>query len=337
MAKAARAPSTLKSLNLKNMSKPPKLSILVPTYNYAAYLPQALQSVLTQDFSDFELIISDNASTDNTAEIIQMFLERDTRIRYIRQPQNYGMVANWNLCLQEARGEYVYFLFADDFLLDRGALSDFVATLDQHLEATLAVSPRIIVDTDGKLRWRADDLGKSGYYTGREAIQKCWASSLNLIGEPSAVMLRKSAMKRGFSSQFKQLVDLEMWIYCLTQGGLVFLEMSHAAFRLHPQQQTSLNRSDNSLLLEMFQLHQNYLAVLKPQTCYEALLYYQGVYAVLKVISRASNKSPEVVDAITALQTAIPLRWRLPAHIGYRVQRWKTTWHRSLKKRRTRT
>ena len=94
----------------------PKISVLVPTYNYARYLPQTIESILRQTHSNFELLISDDASTDGSAEIIRHYADRDSRIRFMIHPTNLGMVANWNWCLQQARGDYVKFVFGDDLL-----------------------------------------------------------------------------------------------------------------------------------------------------------------------------------------------------------------------------
>src|ERR1039458_5233071 len=95
---------------------PPRVSVLTPTFNYARYLPEAIESVLQQDFRDFELLIADDASTDGSAEIIHRYAAKDERIRFKIHSKNLGMVSNWNWCLSDARGEYVKFLFGDDRL-----------------------------------------------------------------------------------------------------------------------------------------------------------------------------------------------------------------------------
>src|ERR1017187_7004523 len=93
---------------------PPKVSVLIPNYNHARYLPAAIESVLQQDFRDFELLISDDCSNDGSAGIIASYAAKDSRIRFQIHPANLGMVRNWNWCLAQARGEYMKFLLADD-------------------------------------------------------------------------------------------------------------------------------------------------------------------------------------------------------------------------------
>jgi glycosyltransferase involved in cell wall biosynthesis len=93
----------------------PLVSIGVPVFNAERFLPRALDSLLSQTLTDFELIISDNASTDGTPEICKEYLRRDPRIRYIRQPVNIGAARNWNLLVHEARGVFFKWASANDY------------------------------------------------------------------------------------------------------------------------------------------------------------------------------------------------------------------------------
>src|SRR5687767_6393032 len=93
---------------------PPLLSIGLPVYNGQRYLHAALDSLLGQDFDDFELIIADNASTDETEAICREFAARDRRIRYHRNTANVGAVPNHNLVFELARGKYFKWAAHDD-------------------------------------------------------------------------------------------------------------------------------------------------------------------------------------------------------------------------------
>jgi glycosyltransferase involved in cell wall biosynthesis len=92
----------------------PQVSIGVPVHNGAEFIGQSLESLLAQTYEAFELIISDNASTDETEAICQGFAARDRRIRYHRSPENLGAAHNINYLFQQARGEYVKLAAADD-------------------------------------------------------------------------------------------------------------------------------------------------------------------------------------------------------------------------------
>jgi len=97
------------------VSAAPLVSIGLPVYNGARYLACALDCLLGQTLADFELIISDNASTDRTAEICLDYAARDARIRYIRQESNIGVTRNWNFVALQARGQYFKWASANDF------------------------------------------------------------------------------------------------------------------------------------------------------------------------------------------------------------------------------
>ncbi len=98
-------------------AKAPQVSIGMPVYNGAKFINEALDSLLVQTFTDFELIISDNASTDETEAICRKYAAKDERIRYVRQVENFGGRANFQFLLDEAVGEYFMWAAADDVWL----------------------------------------------------------------------------------------------------------------------------------------------------------------------------------------------------------------------------
>jgi len=98
------------------MSRPPLVSIGLPTYNRAASLKRAIESVLIQDYQNIELLISDNASTDETQAICLAACQRDDRVKYVRQPKNHGVSTNFQEVLDRARGEFFMWLADDDWL-----------------------------------------------------------------------------------------------------------------------------------------------------------------------------------------------------------------------------
>jgi len=119
---------------------PPKISVLIPVYNGQAFIDETIQSVFKQTFQDFELIISDNASTDDTPRIIEKYLI-DPRVRYYRQSSNIGMAGNFNTCMLLSQGKYLKFLCADD-KLHENALTLMNEILDAYPEVTLVTSYR---------------------------------------------------------------------------------------------------------------------------------------------------------------------------------------------------
>ena len=107
----------------------PKVSILIPVYNRKSYIGECIQSALDQTFTDFEVIIVDNASDDGTWEICQRFAAIDYRIRIYRNSRNIGPVRNWKRCVEEAKGEFSKILFSDD-TLEPECLAEMVPKLE---------------------------------------------------------------------------------------------------------------------------------------------------------------------------------------------------------------
>jgi glycosyltransferase involved in cell wall biosynthesis len=134
----------------KNMTtQNPKVSIGLPVFNGERYLTEAIDSILSQTFTDFEIIISDNASTDRTEEICREYADRDSRIRYHRNATNIGGSRNENLTIQLARGEYFH-IGADDDLLAPELLAKCVEVLDNDPSLVLCYSNIFHIDEHGR-------------------------------------------------------------------------------------------------------------------------------------------------------------------------------------------
>lgn len=127
------------------MSTNPPLTLGLPVYNGQRYIRESLEALLGQSFGDFELIISDNASTDGTADICLEYAAHDPRIRYIRQPRNIGSSPNHNVLVGEARGG-LFKWASDDDLYARDLLQRCVEVLHEHPEAVLAHSWTVVID-----------------------------------------------------------------------------------------------------------------------------------------------------------------------------------------------
>lgn len=130
--------------------QPPSVSIGLPVYNGERYLAKALEAILSQTYQDFEVLISDNASSDRTAEICEAFVKRDTRIRYCRNGSNVGAARNFNAVFQRSQGRYFRWATADD-LFPPESLERCVSALDSHPEAVLCYPKTILIDEIGKV------------------------------------------------------------------------------------------------------------------------------------------------------------------------------------------
>jgi glycosyltransferase involved in cell wall biosynthesis len=191
----------------EHMNAAPRLSIGLPVYNGEKYLAESLDALLGQTYRDFELIISDNASTDGTEQICREYEARDPRIRYIRQPVNIGCAPNHNLVFEQSGGE-LFKWASDDDLYARDLLQRCVEALDEHPDAVLCHSWTSIIDSDGNI------TRKVGYplTTDSSDVSERFRSLLFDVGGDDdygvvrADVLRRTALNESFYHADRTLV-----------------------------------------------------------------------------------------------------------------------------------
>lgn len=214
----------------------PKLSVMIPTFNSARYLRDAIQSVLEQDYTDFELIIVDNASTDNTQEVIKEFT--DARIQSHRNPRNIGISGNLNRCMELASGKYLRHLCSDDALLP-GILRKQVEALETNANVGLVTCDMFITDDDLRGRDRVNFYPGAAH--GKKVIQACCLSFNNRVGGPSNVMFRRSASQgRKFSSRLQWLADLDFYSTVLESSDYLNIDEPGYLYRRHGAAATAI-------------------------------------------------------------------------------------------------
>jgi glycosyltransferase involved in cell wall biosynthesis len=130
------------------MTTTPRLTIGLPVYNGEKYVAESLDALLGQTYADFELIISDNASTDGTADICHRYVQQDPRVRYIRQPKNIGLAPNHNVVVEQARGELFKWASNDD-LYARDLVERCIDALDKYPDVVLVHSWTAMVNDSG--------------------------------------------------------------------------------------------------------------------------------------------------------------------------------------------
>jgi glycosyltransferase involved in cell wall biosynthesis len=175
----------------------PKVSILIPVFNRKDYIAECIQSALDQTFTDFEVVVVDNASDDGTWEICQKFASLDQRVRIFRNASNIGPVRNWIRCAQEAKGALSKILFSDD-CLEPNCLSEMVPKLDDPEVALVYCAARI-----GKSRDES-----SIAYSQADSSRLSSSQFLNLVlsgkapVSPCAVLIRTDDLLKNLHSQF---------------------------------------------------------------------------------------------------------------------------------------
>ncbi len=145
---------------MTQLNSPPRVSIGIPVYNGSQFLPDALEALLAQTFTDFEILISDNASTDDTEAISRRYAAQDQRIRYERLAINEGAVNNFNRLVALSQGEYFKWAAADDVCLPQ-FLETLVTVLDQRPDIAWCHCCTVKIDGAGR-RLDANDPASEG-------------------------------------------------------------------------------------------------------------------------------------------------------------------------------
>jgi len=235
----AGAPSVERLLEVNGMSGStvPELTVCIPTYNAAHFLMEAIDSVMRQGLSDFEILIIDNASTDETSSLIESL--KNPYIRFVRNEVNVGACGNHNICMDLATGRYVKFLCADDVLLD-GVLNKQLNALKAHPEVSL-VSCNLIV-TDENLKETGGLRFFPGHAKGSRVIAACLGAVNNFIGGPSNVMFLRSASEDvRFDLKYRWLTDLKCWLEILQKGEYINIDEPGYLYRRHSSTDTLLS------------------------------------------------------------------------------------------------
>jgi len=215
----------------------PRVSVVVPAYNSAAYIDATMKSILAQTCTDFELLVSDHSSTDGTWESLQPYAA-DSRVRLSRLPRGGGAPANWNAVTDLATGEFVKLVCGDDLLYPE-CLAVQVDALAAHPSAVLAASPRDVVDAVGTPLLRDRGLaGLRGEVTGTDAIRRTVLAGTNIFGEPASVLFRRNALTDagGWDGRFPYMIDEATYCAVLLHGNLVAVPGPLAAFRVSQSQ-----------------------------------------------------------------------------------------------------
>jgi glycosyltransferase involved in cell wall biosynthesis len=236
----------------------PKVSVIIPNYNHARYLPQRIESVLQQTEQDIEILLLDDCSTDESLPIIMRYAKRDKRIRVVINQENSGNTfAQWNKGVSLATGEYIWIAESDDYA-DPQLLEQLCRTLDTNPQVGLAFCDSWHVDEYGQQTalhtasseefasssWREDFVCSGSDFT------QDMLSVGNAIPNASAVLLRSSVLRKvGLAeTTFKLSGDWVYWIRVLAQCDVAFVAQPMNFFRQHVQNVRSRTGPAKTLL-----------------------------------------------------------------------------------------
>lgn len=293
----------------------PAVSVCVPTFNGAQYLPETLASIRAQTFSDYEVLIVDDQSTDDTVEIASRFAATDPRVRVIRNDTRAGSSArNANRAASHARGEWVKFVYQDDLiapsclarLLEAGSRGRLVFSwhaylfqpdVDASVRDYYTALPTLEASLPGN-HAHADDFS--------DAVLRHWYT--NFVGPTSSAFVRRDCFMEhgGFTTEIRGFPDLEFWIRVGNREGIAIVPERLVDFRVHngsisasmrrEQKGPDIRRDLETLLLHL-------------------LLMYSPAYAGIR--ARALREGSPVSapallesDAVDARWSALDMRFR---------------------------
>ncbi|MGP8214413.1 MAG: glycosyltransferase family 2 protein [Bacteroidia bacterium] len=238
----------------------PIVSICIPTYNGEKYIGQCIESALHQTYTNTEILIVDDGSSDNTCNIVEGFAAKDKRIRFLRNEKNLGLVANWNKCMEVAKGEWIKFLFQDDYL-DADCIEIMVQSISPE-DKIISSGRRLIFDPEldeatktysinETLTFeRLGILSRIPVFISPGKISSMAANNIctNFIGEPTIIMFKKDVTEKSgtFNSDLIQICDFEFFLRIACTYGLKYVPRPLTYFRVHKGSASSSNISERS-------------------------------------------------------------------------------------------
>ncbi len=218
----------------------PLISVCLPVFNGAEFLQGAIESILRQSLSDFELIIKDDGSNDGSVAIIERFAGQDKRIRFKKNLERLGLFQNYNACIKAATGKYIK-LYAQDDLLEPDALQRMALVLEHSRDIALVTCATRIIDEEGQELERRIPFAEDNTLKAEEVIRANLILLTNWIGEPSCTMFRAEHAGSGLNPALYHWGDADYWFRILQHGDLYFTKDVLCSFRRHRDSTTSSN------------------------------------------------------------------------------------------------
>lgn len=264
-------------------SSSPLITVILPVHNAAAFVKSAIESILQQTFSDFELLVINDGSTDHSAEIISSI--KDPRIVYVSNAENIGLIASLTKGIQLAKGKYIARMDADDISLPE-RLQKQVAKMESDPGIAVLAS---LVDFIN-----ADDEVTGHWNTDREAVSEKEIRALmvktNCIAHPSVMMRSDVARKFFYKQSQKGAEDWDLWLRVLGDGGRIAkLPEVLLHYRVHPASITGKDKIAEPLEKRLMRVKRKFLFGQL------AKLKINGIYFAVK-ISWAKNFARHLIS-----------------------------------------
>jgi len=233
----------------------PKISVIMPTYNGGKYIRRAIDSVLGQSFKDFEIIVINDGSTDDTEQVLQEYIGRDSRVNYFDNKNNLGIQKTLNRGLKESKGKYIARIDDDDEWIDKEKLKRQIEFLENNPGYVLVGTGATVVDEKGLELFRYL-LPESDYEIRKKILRR------NCFVHSSVLFKRESVLEIGGYSENKEvkhIEDYDLWLKLGTVGKVANLPIYGIKFMITEGGISSNNKADqfkkNITLISKFKKH----------------------------------------------------------------------------------
>lgn len=189
----------------------PKVSICIPAYEQVEYLKRTLDSILMQDFTDYEIILTDDSVSDKVKKLVKGY-DFGGRLKYFKNHNRLGSPKNWNEAISRSSGEYIKIVHHDDWFAEENSLSEFVNVLDQNPSTDFAFSG--CKNIKGNKKIPHPIIAENVAFISKAPYQLLLG---NIIGAPSVTIFRKN-INCFFDEHLKWLVDLDFYIQVLQKN-----------------------------------------------------------------------------------------------------------------------
>ena len=228
----------------------PLVSVIIPNYNHARYLDERIQSVLNQTYQNFEVIILDDKSTDNSVEVINQYKDDPQVSCIIVNEENSGSTfKQWNKGFELAKGELIWIAESDDYS-ELNLLEELVKAYTRRNNTVLAYSTVIGVDENSK-PFGADAYGRNQYMSGKQYIKR-YLTIANFVKNMScAIFSKKAALKISPNYKtYKGAGDYLFWVEIAMQGNVAIVNKRLSYFRRHGTNVTEKRNADGTNYIE---------------------------------------------------------------------------------------
>jgi len=276
------------------------VSIIIPVYNGEMYLKETLTSCLNQSYSNIEILIVDDSSTDNSAAIAQEIGKEDSRIRYYRHEKNKGFCNNVNDGAARSNGDYILILGQDD-MLPGNHIKSMLSVFENNKDIAMVNCGCDAINSEGEIIGSWFDVNKS------ELHVKDFVFS-NALSSCGAIIRRSAFMKAGGFSIFEDdpnYGEWYLWIKILLIGKIVACKQSKALYRRHETNMTkTFNNRRNKIILEKYYNRCRKLAAKSGQLSIRDRIKVQ-LYMILRVLYARSYFADNIIIAVHRLKKKI--------------------------------